>query len=177
MNIHELFIKVHEHLSLSVVHELQFMIWPVHEPFESSWNDPLIMNHWTVHEHSSFLWNIRQFMNWSSTVTYGSWTFQNSFAVHNATVTLLNAIFWETLKIKQTCIFWGFTGLSSTHLETWTQTGPKMDTNRYNSVSPPTWIHIQINCPCRLSISMFLQNISPIGLFISVLGLTERFFE
>ncbi len=33
------------------------------------------------------------------------------------------------------------------------------------------------NCPCRLSISMFLQNISPIGLFITMLGLTERFFE
>ncbi len=43
----------------------------------------------------------------------------------------------------------------------------------------PATVEIQqkINCPCRLSISMFLQNISPIGLFITMLGLTERFFE
>ncbi len=33
------------------------------------------------------------------------------------------------------------------------------------------------NCTCRLSINMFLQYISPIGLFITMLGLTERFFE
>ncbi len=33
------------------------------------------------------------------------------------------------------------------------------------------------NCPCRLSTSMFLQNISSIGLFIAMLGLTERLFE
>ncbi len=33
------------------------------------------------------------------------------------------------------------------------------------------------NCPCRLSISMFLQNISTNGLFSNMLGLTERFFE
>ncbi len=33
------------------------------------------------------------------------------------------------------------------------------------------------NCPCRLSISMFLQNISPIGLFIYVLWLTKFFLS
>ncbi len=33
------------------------------------------------------------------------------------------------------------------------------------------------NCPCRLSICMFLQNISPIGLFITMLWLTKCFFE
>ncbi len=29
------------------------------------------------------------------------------------------------------------------------------------------------NCPCRVSIGMFLQNISPIVLFINVSGLPE----
>ncbi len=33
------------------------------------------------------------------------------------------------------------------------------------------------NCPCRVSIGMFLQNISPIGLFINVLGLPESAAE
>ena len=33
------------------------------------------------------------------------------------------------------------------------------------------------NCPCRVSIGMFLQNISPIGLFINVSGLPECFFK
>ncbi len=32
------------------------------------------------------------------------------------------------------------------------------------------------NCPCRLSISMFLQDISPIAFFITALGLNEKYF-
>ena len=33
------------------------------------------------------------------------------------------------------------------------------------------------NCTCRLSISMLLQNISPIGLFFTALGVTENIFD